>query len=529
MTTDNVYDASPYPVLSHSDTHPDKAATIATLLGLNPPPITNCRVLELGCAGGGNLLPMAESLRNSTFVGVDYATKQIEQARERAEQLSLTNIRFETMDILDIDEDFGEFDYIIAHGVYSWVPEDVRDYVLHICKHNLSPNGLAYISYNTYPGWHSLMVVRDLMLWHTRTSETPEQKMEEAFGITAFLAETMRRTGHNPAYAAYLDRYMSKRFKYDKDKHPLLETSLLHDEMEEVNQPVYFHEFHSHAQEHDLQYVAEVPFVQVLMPDIPVEVQQHLGSLATNLVEMEQYVDYVRHRTFRRTLLTHEATQIERKLTAEPVMKFYVASRAKVVDDPDASDDIERFADSDDVTLSINHAVSKAAMHHLIETSAIFSFDDLFDIACERINLTNATEQDRQVLAANLLQGFSSSTELVEFFTVNPGAVATVSDKPRARPIARLDAINHDLPNTTNLKHERLILDPFIRLILPYVDGEHSRDDILDKLVEHVSEGRIGVRTKEGEKITEVNAREMFVGQLDVALRWLGRSSLLIR
>src|SRR5215207_6653590 len=225
MMTENVYDAAPYPVLSHSDTHPDKAATIATLLGLNPPPITNCRVLELGCASGGNIMPMAEALRNSTFVGVDYAEKQIEQARERAQNLSLTNIRFEAMDILDIDAAFGGFDYIIAHGVYSWVPEDVRDYVLHICKQNLSPNGIAYVSYNTYPGWHSLMVVRDLMLWHNRNSQTAEQRMDEAFNITSYLTETMLHTGHNPAYASYLEHYMQKRFTYDKEGKPQLETS----------------------------------------------------------------------------------------------------------------------------------------------------------------------------------------------------------------------------------------------------------------------------------------------------------------
>jgi methyltransferase-like protein/SAM-dependent methyltransferase len=527
MMTENVYNAAPYPVLSHSDTHPDKAATIATLLGLNPPPVTNCRVLELGCASGGNIMPMAETLRNSTFVGVDYAEKQIEQARERAQNLSLNNIRFEAMDILDIDADFGEFDYIIAHGVYSWVPEDVRDYVLHICKQNLSPNGIAYISYNTYPGWHSLMVVRDLMLWHNRNAQTAEQRMEAAFNVTAYLTETMLRTGHNPAYASYLEHYMQKRFTYDKEGKPQLETSLLHDEMEAVNQPVYFHEFHAHAQEHDLQYVAETPFVQVLMPDIPVEAQQHFSSLSSNLVEMEQYIDYVRHRTFRRTLLTHANITIERKLNPKSVMQFYIASRANVVDDPDAVDGIERFADSDKMVLSINHPVSKAAMHHLIETAATLSFDELFDVACERLQLENPPEQDRHILAANLLQGYTSSTELVEFFSYNPGIVTTVSDKPRARTIARLDALNHDLPHTTNLKHERMILDPFIRLILPYLDGQHDRDAILDKLVEHVVAGRINVRTKDGERISEANARAMFTGQLDVALKWLGRSSLL--
>jgi methyltransferase-like protein len=352
--------------------------------------------------------------------------------------------------------------------------------------------------------------------------------MEEAYGIVSFLTEAMKRSGHNPAYTAYLERYMSKRFKYDRDNKPLLETSLLHDEMEEVNYPLYFYQFMEHAAEYDLQYVAEIPFVQVMMPDIPDAVRQQLGNLADDLIEMEQYVDYIRHRTFRRTLLCHADISIERKLTPQSITHFYIASRARVVDDENAPPTVVRFADSDDTALSTDHPITKVAIQYLIETRATLSFDKLLRFACEQLQIDQPTEQDRMGLASNLLQGYSSSTELVELFSSHPGYVTTMSDKPHARPIARLDALDADQPTTTNLKHERVTLDGFIRLILPFLDGEHNRDDLLDEVIAHIAAGRVAIRDKDSNPLTPENAREMMSGQIDVALRWLARSALLI-
>jgi len=174
------YDEAPYPFLSHSNTHPDRLAVIATLLNLDVAPVQNCRVLEIGCAVGGNLIPMAEALPDSQFVGIDNASKQIQQAQELATALDLQNIAFHTMDILNIDSELGAFDYIIAHGIYSWVPANVREKLLEICRQNLAPDGIAYISYNVLPGYHMMSMIREMMLWHTRSTESHRQPMSDA-------------------------------------------------------------------------------------------------------------------------------------------------------------------------------------------------------------------------------------------------------------------------------------------------------------------------------------------------------------
>src|SRR5262249_35555116 len=167
------YEELPYTRNPFYSTHPDCLAAVALLHGLQPPPVTCCRVLELGCASAGNLAPMAQGLPDSQFVGIDLSPRQIAQGQELVAAAGLQNIELHALSILDVNASLGPFDYIISHGVYSWVPPVVQDKILQICADHLTPNGLAYVSYNTYPGWHLRGMVRDMLGFHVRRfSET---------------------------------------------------------------------------------------------------------------------------------------------------------------------------------------------------------------------------------------------------------------------------------------------------------------------------------------------------------------------
>src|SRR5438067_606079 len=133
------YDEVPYTSYPFPDTHPDHLCTVATLFGLKPPDISQCRVLELGCASGGNLMPLAELYAESTFLGIDLAQRQIDFGQQQVAELGLKNVELRRASITEVDDSYGKFDYIICHGVYSWVPDTVQAKILDVCRQNLSP------------------------------------------------------------------------------------------------------------------------------------------------------------------------------------------------------------------------------------------------------------------------------------------------------------------------------------------------------------------------------------------------------
>src|SRR5262249_43938979 len=143
------YDDLPYPSNPYPYTHPDHLAAVATLLGMRPAAADRCRVLELGCAAGGNLIPLAYAYPAGTFLGIDLSAEQVRQGQELVDALGLENVELRRMSILDVDERLGAFDFIICHGVYSWVPDEVQDKILDVCARHLTPQGVGFISYNT--------------------------------------------------------------------------------------------------------------------------------------------------------------------------------------------------------------------------------------------------------------------------------------------------------------------------------------------------------------------------------------------
>lgn len=149
----NSYDDLMYESGAFSQTAINNLEARARLMGLQPAPAANAKVLELGCSMGGNIITQALYYPDAEFVGIDLSGRQVAQGNAIIERMGLENVRLEEKDILTIDESFGKFDYIIVHGIWSWVPDTVKDKIFSICRNNLTKHGIAYISYNVYPGW----------------------------------------------------------------------------------------------------------------------------------------------------------------------------------------------------------------------------------------------------------------------------------------------------------------------------------------------------------------------------------------
>jgi SAM-dependent methyltransferase len=328
----SAYDEVPYASYPYAQSHPDRLATIATLFGMSPPPIDKCRVLELGCASGGNLIPMAYGLRDSEFLGIDISAHHIAEGQALCKTLALTNIELRRFDILDLPTSLGSFDYIIAHGLYSWVPPAVQEKILKICRTHLVSQGVAYISYNTYPGWHFRGMIRDMMLYHTRQFSTPKERAAQGRALLDFLAKSVPTK--DSAYGTMLQAELDLLGQ-------LSDNYILHDHLEQANEPLYFHEFAERAGAAGLRYLGEADFNVMVTDALPQDIARTLQHISKDILRTEQYMDFVRNRTFRQTLLCHEDIVLRRALAPDVLKGLAVASSARPVQELAAIDSEE--------------------------------------------------------------------------------------------------------------------------------------------------------------------------------------------
>jgi len=495
------YDQVPYASFPYAQSHPNRLATVATLMGMQPAAIERCRVLELGCASGGNLIPMAAYLPESQFLGVDLSQRQIADGQRTIETLGLKNIELRNQSILDVAPDWGKFDYIVCHGVWSWVPAEVRDKILSICRDNLAPQGVAYISYNCFPGWQMRGAIRDMMLFHARKYETPRDKV----GHSRALLDFMVRACHNEKdpYGVFL----KSELELLKDK---ADSYMLHDHLEPVNQPMYFFEFAEQVAGHDLQYLAEADFAMMRADPFSPEVQNILQQLAGNIVEREQYLDFLRNRMFRQTLLCHKEVALDSRLNAARLESLFVLTDLK----PAAADSTEKNGEtkfaSPRGTISTKDPQLSAAFEILAETwPEPIRVGELSDLIQARLNGngifdSRRLDQDRLRLSGQL--GDCYTRRLVELF-VRPPWVARVSQQPRVCELARHQC--QASPAITSGKHAMVQLTSMARSITQLADGTRDESTLVAELTRQAQDGKLvvnvnGQRTTDPSQLTAI-------------------------
>ncbi|MEO6740754.1 MAG: class I SAM-dependent methyltransferase, partial [Chthoniobacteraceae bacterium] len=288
------YDAVPYRHGAVPDSHPARIGAIARLLGIPAAPPDRCRVLELGCGEGMNLLPLAERFPKSDFVGVDFSAKQIATAESARAACGIGNARFVCADLRSWKPE-GAFDYIIAHGVYSWVPAEVRERLLALCAEALSRNGVAYVSYNTLPGWGLPGGVRTFLLSEMGGCVSPDAQMARATEVMGALSECMK--DQRGSYAANLRDTLDDM----RAKPPGM---LFHDELAAVNEPCTFTEFTTHAARHGLHYVAEAHYATMQFANVPATMHAALAPLQLDFTRRQQFMDVLFQRWLRNSLLS---------------------------------------------------------------------------------------------------------------------------------------------------------------------------------------------------------------------------------
>jgi methyltransferase-like protein/SAM-dependent methyltransferase len=516
----NSYDEVPYDSRPQRATHPDSLATLARLLGMHPAPVDGCRVLELGCATCGNLLPMAEALPGSRFVGVDLSAGQIDTGRKVAAALGLDNIDLRACSILDVDDSFGTFDYILCHGVYSWVPEAVREHILAVCRRNLSPHGVAYISYNTYPGWHRRAPVREMMCYHVQDLPDPRQRIAQARALLDFLIWAAPAPGG--LWAQLLTEEKELIGSQENDYY------LYHDHLEVVNQPFYFHQFMEQARWHDLQFLGEALGASNFL-SCPAEVQQALQAASTDLVQLEQYTDFLFNRTFRRTLLVHADVELNRSPRPNVVFGLQASASARPKANPETADaEAVEFHNDKGVSVQTRSPLAKAALGVLFEAwPRPLPFDELWQRAAGRLGPEGADvppAQARAELAGALVQlyltGLAGLHVHVPAFTTEPG------ERPRATPLACRQAETGEA--VTNRRHCTVKLGVLDRAVLALLDGSRDRPALVQALTERALQGELELQQHVRPLTDDDVIRGVLEQDLEASLHRLGRSAVLV-
>lgn len=288
------YKSMPFPY-----TTPATLEAYAALVGVSAPNPKTARVLELGATYGGNIISQALFNPDATFVGIELSQEQVEKGNEVIANAGLTNVSLVQSDIASIGSEIGTFDYIIAHGVYSWVDDGVKDALLRLIDEHLAEDGIAYVSYNTYPGWHTMEEVRQLMMFSNRDKAQFNHKEKVLHGKTigsivgSQILKYDNLKERNSKFLGALRSVMQKDEYY-----------VGHDHLEPNNDPVYFYQFNDHLGAHNLAYLCDADLTLSMVRSFDADIADTLDKLALNdHVAQEQYLDFMLDTTFRKSII----------------------------------------------------------------------------------------------------------------------------------------------------------------------------------------------------------------------------------
>ncbi len=458
------YDQVAYLSGARASTHPDKLATGGRLLGLATAAPATSRVLEIGCGDGGNLIPIALGLPGAECIGIDVAPTAVARGAAFIEALGAGNVRLLAADIMSVGPELGSFDYIICHGVFSWVPLDVRTALLELVRDRLRPAGIAFVSYNAMPGNRLSQMLRDMMLFHTRAIPEPGQKIAQARALLALLALAPGGAGN-----AYRGLLASEATQATASSDFLL----YHDDLAVPNDPYYFSDFIEMAGRAGLQFACEADLHDMSIASMPPELAAILGQMGQqDLLLKEQYLDFVTCRRFRQTLLCHAGAQLDRAVDAKRVEQFLFTTMARRAE-TEAGLEGETFRHPNGSVLRTTDTPTLAAMHALAGASpGRMSFDALAEAAGVADDAVR-----RAQLAEALFQAMSAG--VISFSLFQPRWALDPGDQPVVSPWARLRA---ESGRVVTLDHQTIELDEADRALLPLLDGTRTNARIAELL-----------------------------------------------
>ncbi len=523
-STTNAYDEVPYSSYIFSQTSPARLCAIAHLFGLEAPLPEKARILELGCASGNNILSIASCFPKSECIGIDLSGEQIKEGKKRIDETSVKNLRLEKKSILDVKKSFGTFDYIICHGVLSWVPVEVQQKILEICRQNLAPDGVAYVSYNTLPGWNSVKSLREMMLYHTARFSNPSEKAAQAKLLLQFIRDSIGENSKNP----YRDIVESE-LNLLQDQQ---DWYLLHDHLEENNIQYYFHEFMEMASARGLQYLSEFNLPSVYSGNLRPETAKVL-STSDDIIRTEQYMDFISNRRFRMTLLCHKEKTLNRALNGTSIENNLFTSNfnipAEYKDYDYKSGTQLTFIAPSGMSLTTSDVGMIAGIGALAENkNGPMTLDEITKKVAGRLKDV-AKDIDKAKLKAHLAENFLRFVFIggITLHVTKENYVTEVSTKPSVSKLARYQAESQTW--VSNQRHDSVGVNILDKALLPLLTGSNDVKSLTTKLLPKFKSGEIQMNIDNTPVNDEKTLKEKIPGLVTDSLNRYAVLGLLVK
>lgn len=520
MSHPDSYDRVPYVSRSIPQMHPDHLATVARLRGMSPKDLSRCRVLELGCADGAHLIPLAASFPHSQFVGVDASAVQVQAGQELISALGLRNIELHATDFMQFPRSAGEppapFDYILSHGVYSWVPPPVQVRLLQLCQQLLSETGLAYISYNIYPGFYRRQHIMEMMRYHTTGLSDPAEIVQQARALLKFLIDS---APDPDSTSVCLLREELQRIA------PLPDSYVFHEHYETDNRPCYFHEFMREASAHDLKYVGDA-IVTVGLAGLSPATQQVFTRLGNDIVRQEQYLDFLRSTSLRSSILCRQAAQLRADPDPHDLGDIYVLNMAV----PESLEPLTGDKLRQPIPVKFRARLGEGQIENpLFKTLVMALFSSrpraltIADLATAMSDLLGEAVSHDQALQ---LATYGYRTGICLLRSHHPPICTQVSERPLAGALARAQAQRGSW--ATGPWHDPITLDPLQRTLLVLLDGSRDLAALTSGVLEAVRSGFLAIRGPNEDPVPEDEMRRNLHSQfIPRALRSLAQLGFL--
>lgn len=515
------YEKIPYYFHTTETGHPDNIAVRAKIYGIDTASVRNCRVLDLGCGRGANLVAMAYQYRDSEFLGIDLSREHISEAQDFAKSLGLTNIMFRQQDILEISTLPGKFDFILVQGIFTWVPLAVQNKILSLCGQYLNLNGLASIAYATQPGYQVDLAIRNMMRFHIENLAAPEDRLEQAKNLLALLSKKLDGVDH----------WYSQMIHYLQQSVQEGASNFYHEFLNVETAPLHFSDFVNLSKSHGLKYVTESAPEQPVAQELLKRFSKELNN-TPDRIRREQYKDFFINRRVRESILCHEKTKISFP-GPEKILSFNFSSNIDAVKNgPDGNEEANKsetkFHIKDWGSTGVTEPVVKNALR-VLSTSwpKSVSFEELLHSSSnlEIDSSEKDSENTKWKLSNSLLQLFEKG--FVKIHDQPIKCNTEVADKPFTTPLIRYFSKNSDFGYVANQRNEMVWVDKFGRILLSYLDGNNNRKDLAIEITKQVKVGELTI-TDLGKKIMDPVILESYIQvAIDKSLRRLSKSAFL--